>query len=144
MERGRKSEREVLIWVIDSYFHDADHRNRKTDGPSREDVIVILLHHLDLRGVVRGQIHLEEVLVTFFVPLLVNQHSTVMLSLHTAPNDGTRGRKRGHAPFNMPCREVHRRLNGGIAFLYMQNTEAQLIIRLCGNVNITLFEPVGQ
>ena len=39
MERGRKSEREVLIWEMLVIFKIADHRNRMmTDGPSREDV----------------------------------------------------------------------------------------------------------
>ena len=103
--------------------------------------MTIFLSHLDLRIAVHAQIHLEEVFVD---PILVNQHSPVVLRLQTARNDETRGRKRGHGPFNMALREVHRRLNVGMAALYEQNTEAQLMLRFCRNVNIPLFEPVGK
>ena len=92
----------------------------------------ILLHHLDLRVVVRGQKHVEDKFVfVVFVQLLVNQHQRVVLHLLTFRNDGSQERKRGHAPFNMARREVHRRLNVCMAFLYMQNTEAQLMQWFC-------------
>jgi hypothetical protein len=38
MERGRKSEREVFIGEMLVIFKKANHRNRETDEPSREDV----------------------------------------------------------------------------------------------------------
>ena len=60
--------------------------------------------------------------------LLVNQHCPVVLILR---NDGTYVRKRGHTPFNMARREFPRRLNVGMAALYMQNTEAQLMLSFC-------------
>ena len=78
-----------------------------SDKAVHVNVLSILLHHLDLRAVVQGQKHMEGE-CWFFVPLLVNQHHPVVLHLHTARNDGTQGRKRGHTPFNMACREVHR------------------------------------
>ena len=70
------------------------------------------------------------------VVLLVNQHRPVERRILIS--DGTHERKRGHAPFNMARREVHRRLNVGMAILYVQNTEAQLMLRFCGNVSTTL------
>ena len=104
----------------------------------------ILLRHLDLRVVVQGQKHIkDEVFFVVFVQLLVNQHRPVVLHLQTALNDGTHWRKRGHAPFNMARREVHRRLNVGMLFLYVQNTEAQIMLRLCGNVTLHYSSPLG-
>ena len=98
----------------------------------------ILLHHLDLRVVVRGQKHVEDKFVlVVFVQLLVNQHQRVVLHLLTFRNDGSQETKRGHAPFKMARREVHRRLNFGLASLYMQNPEAQLKLKFCGNISIT-------
>ena len=77
-----------------------------TQGHTLLTLWSILLHHLDLRLVVRGQKHVEDELLVF-VALLVNQHQRVVLHLQTALNDGTHLRKRGHAPFNMARREVH-------------------------------------
>ena len=92
----------------------------------------ILLHYLDLRRGVQGQKHK----IIFAAQLLVNHHQTVVwcwlvLLMLTARNDDTHGTKRGHAPFNMARREVQRRLNVVMAFLYMQNTEALLMLRFC-------------
>ena len=38
MARRRKSEREVLLWETLFIFKTANHRNGKTDEPSREDI----------------------------------------------------------------------------------------------------------
>ena len=105
------------------------------------DSFSFLLHHLHLRAQIHAE---EEFVVVVFVQRHVNLHERVVLQRPTALTGGSHRTKRGHAPFNMARREAHRRLNVGMAALYMQNTEAQIMLQFCGNVNITLFKLVGK